>query len=123
VKQPLRHQSFGELALRVFIVEKRPMVAGVERLLQAFLLKFCNGATQVARTRAPVKPKPGSYCESAAAAFAIPCQHKLHGMHQVRVFAEQSSSRTQALADQIDLAVLQVPQSAMNNAGRPAGRA
>ncbi len=47
----------------------------------------------------------------------------MHGVDQVRAFAEQTLALAHRLADQVEFAVFEVAQAAVNDPGRTAGDA
>ena len=120
--QPFCDQALGEFTLCVFVVENRPLVAGVEGALHA--LEF--HLTEVVRFlpgEALVDPQSGAHFHGAAMAGLIQQKKKLNGMDQVGTLAQQAFPFADRFPHQIDLTVLQVAQSAVNDSGGTAGNA
>ena len=97
-------------------------MAGVEGTLHALqfhlaeVVRFFSG-------EALVEPQSGAHFHGAALAGLVQQKKKLNGMDQVRALAQQAFPFANRFPNQIDFAVLQVAQAAVNDAGGAAGDA
>ncbi len=121
--QPLRHQALGKFALGIFVTEHRPAPPRVEQPLQLLLILAAGSRLKLAPAQAAIQPQAGAYGERAATAVLVQRQQEMYGMHQVRSLLQQAPAFEQRLADQSELAVLQVAQAAVDDAGGAAGGA
>ena len=119
---PLGDQALGKFALRVFVVENRPLMAGVERALDALQFHLTQVGGFLAGD-ALVEPQSGAHFHGAALAVLVQQKKKVNGMHQVRSFAQQAFALAHRFPYQIEFTVLEVAQAAVNDASRPAGDA
>ena len=86
---PLGDQAFGKLALRIFVIEDRPLVACVEGALHPLQFHFAQVGGFPSRN-ALVQPQAGADVHGAALALLVQQKQKMHRMHQVRAFAQQA---------------------------------
>jgi hypothetical protein len=87
--QPLRHQAFRKLTLRIFETENGPLAAGIEQAFQLVLVVPARIYSQVRGAHLAIQPETGSYVERAAPAFLAKCKQKVHRVHQMWTFAQQ----------------------------------
>ena len=121
--QPLGDEAFGEFALRVFVAEQRPALAGIERALDSLQLHFAELRGRLAAGHFPIEPEAGSNFHGAASAVLIQQENEVKRMHEVRTLAEKAFALAQRFADEIDFAMLEVAQTAVDDAGGTAGDA
>ena len=79
---PLGDQALGKLALRIFVIEDRPLVAGVECALHT--LQFHLAQTRRFSRRKPlVEPQAGAHLHGATLALFVQQKQEVNRMHQV----------------------------------------
>ena len=93
----------------------------VERAFQLFQFHSSGVFGRRFSGHALVEPQSGAYLHCAALAGLVQQQQKVHGMHQVRPFPQQCFAFPQRFPHQAQLAVLQVTQSAVDDARGTAG--
>ena len=110
--QPLRGQPFGELTLRILIVEDRPAHACIQRALELLALHLNPGSIGRSACQPPVQPQPGSNRQRAARTLAVQSQQEMCRMNQVRPLAQQPLLLPQHIAGQPDVALFEDAQTA-----------
>src|SRR5581483_10992507 len=71
----------------------------------------------------PVQPQSGADCERAVQSATVQRQHEMQRVYKMGALGEQAIALPQRFPDEIQLSMLEIAQSAMNNARRAAGRA
>ena len=96
---PLGYQALRKFALRIFVVEDRPLMPGVERALaRASVPSRSSGG--FSSGEALVEPQPGAHFQGAALALFIQQEQKMHGMDQMGALAQQAFAFADRFAHQ-----------------------
>src|SRR4051794_9929806 len=90
--------------------------------MQLLFVLTARSGLQLAATQTPVEPKPRSYRQGTTSAVLIEGQQEMNRMHQMRPLLQQAPPFHQRLPHQPQLGMLQISQSAVNDASRPTGR-
>src|ERR1700751_3750590 len=120
LQHPFGRQAFRKFALCVFKVKHQPLMAAVESPLYAHYFHLAQ-ITALSPGDALIQPQACAHLQGAASAVLIEQEKKMDGLHQVRAFAQQSFAFADGFPDQIEFAMFQVAQAAVNNAGGSAG--
>ena len=119
---PLGDEAFGKLALRVFVIEHQPLVAGVEGTLHARHFHLAQVGGFLPRDSL-VQPQAGANLHRAALALLVQQEQELHGVDQVRALAQKVIPLAHRLPHQTDFPMLQIAKPAVNDTGGTAGYA